>query len=194
LTNQNESPAAERVAVLCIGNMLMRDDGVGPYIARELAETYMFPDNVEIFDEGCMGMAILPLLDEYDYVLTVDAVDSPDLEPGVVVRFKPEDIGNYSDTIRSAHDMRFIDVLGAAALLGYTVEGYCIGVQAADAFPSEPQIGLTDAVAAAIPLAIQTILATLVGRGIENITIKATGASVIPPGASADIFRADRSV
>ncbi len=186
LIGQNEDATTERVAILCIGNPLMRDDGVGPYIARELIEQYVFPDTVEIFDEGCMGMAILPLLDEYDYVLTVDAVNGSHLMPGTVVRFKPEDIGNYSDSIRSAHDMRFSDVLGAAALLGYVVEGYCIGIQVADAFPAEPEIGLTEAVAAAVPLAIQTILATLVAHGVHDIRVKATGDSVIPPGAFAD--------
>lgn len=177
--------APERVAVLCIGNPLMLDDGVGPRIARELVEGYEFPEGVEVLDEGCMGLALLPVLDENDFVLVVDAVDAPELEPGTVVRFRPEDIGSYHDTIRSAHDMRFVDVLQAATLLGYEVDGLCIGVQAANPTPSEPCIALTPAVEAAIPLAIQTVLATLVQQGVDGITSKETGESVVPEGAFA---------
>jgi len=164
----------------------MLDDGVGPRIARELVDGYDFPDNVEVLDEGCMGLALLPVLDESDFVLTVDAVDGTGLAPGTVVRFKPEDIGNYSDTIRSAHDMRFVDVLEAATLLGYEVEGLCVGIQAANPSPSQPCIALTPAVEAAVPLAVQTVLATLVQHGVDGITSKETGESVVPPGAFAE--------
>jgi hydrogenase maturation protease len=179
----DHASAPRRIAVLCVGNLLMRDDGVGPRIAQELMTAYTFPENVEVFDEGCMGLALLPLLESYDYVLTVDAVDGTDAAPGTVVRFKPEDIAAYSQAVRSAHDMRFIDVLQAATLLGYTVEGYCIGIQSAEVYLSDPEAGLSPAVAAAVPLAVQTVLATLVCQGVEGIVSQKTGASVVPSDA-----------
>ena len=41
--------AARRIAVFCVGNKLMLDDGVGPAVYEELLTRYDIPDNVELF-------------------------------------------------------------------------------------------------------------------------------------------------
>lgn len=38
--------AARRIAVFCVGNKLMLDDGVGPAVYEELLTRYDIPDNV----------------------------------------------------------------------------------------------------------------------------------------------------
>ena len=148
---------AVQILILCIGNTLMLDEGVGPRVARELAENHEMPKGVTVLDRGCMGMSLLADLKDVDKVLVVDAVDSTGLEPGTVVTFKPEDIASYQ-TFHGAHDTRLTDVLQALALLGYTPEVDCLGVQVENMLPENYCVGLTPPVEAAVPVLVQSCL------------------------------------
>ena len=83
-----------KIAVFCVGNRLMLDDGIGPAVYDELVEHYEIPEGVDLYDLGCMTMKLLNKVDEYDFIITVDAVDGTDSEPGTVFRYKPEDIAS----------------------------------------------------------------------------------------------------
>jgi len=163
--------ASERIAVLCIGNILMLDEGIGPRIAAELLERYEFPENIVVLDRATMGMQLIHEIQLYDVILVVDAVDYSGRPPGTVVRYAPDDLARY-DTFHGAHDTRFVDVLDAAALLGYRPEGYCLGVQVENKSPAELTIGLTPAVEDAVPLLLFSVLGFLVERGAEVIDRK----------------------
>jgi hydrogenase maturation protease len=158
--------SGERIAILCVGNILMLDEGVGPRVAAELLANYQFPGNVEVLDRGTMGMALLADLKRFDVILLVDAVDNTGKPPGTVVTYLPEEIAPY-EAFHGAHDTRFIDVLEAAALLGYTPEAHCLGVQVENMSPAEYVIALTPSVEAAVPFLIECVLAFLAQRGIH---------------------------
>jgi hydrogenase maturation protease len=158
----------QHIGILCIGNMLMLDEGVGPCVAAALLKRYEFPDNVEVLDRGTMGMALLADLKRFDVVLVVDAVDNTGNVPGTVVTFLPEDIAPY-EAFHGAHDTRFIDVLEAAALLGYGIEGHCLGVQVEDMWPAQLTIGLTPSVEAAVPSLVECVVGFLTQRGCAPV-------------------------
>jgi hydrogenase maturation protease len=147
----------------------MLDEGVGPRVAAELLTNYRFPGSVEVLDRGTMGMALLSDLKRFDVILLVDAVDGTGKPPGTVVTFLPDDIAPY-EAFHGAHDIRFVDVLEAAALLGYTPEGHCLGVQVEDMHPAEYTIGLTPSVEAAVPFLVECVLGFLAQRGIQPLT------------------------
>lgn len=68
--------ASERTAaVFFVGNRLMLDDGVGPAAYDEILAGYDIPENVTLVDVGCMSLDMLPYVERYDVILTVDAVD-----------------------------------------------------------------------------------------------------------------------
>ena len=150
----------KQIAILCVGNILLLDEGFGPRVAQELLNTYSFPDNVEVLDRGTMGMALLADLKRFDVILLIDAVDNTDTPPGTVVTYLPEDIAPY-EAFHGAHDTRFIDVLQAAELLGYTPEAHCLGVQVLNMSPADFTIGLTPPVEAAIPFVLECVVGFL---------------------------------
>lgn len=160
-----KTPNNRRVAILCVGNILLLDEGVGPRVAQELLERYHFPENVEVLDRGTMGMALLADLKRFDLLLLVDAVDTTGKPPGTVVTFLPDEIAPY-EAFHGAHDTRFVDVLEAATLLGYTPEAHCLGVQVQNMHPADFTIGLTPPVEAAIPFLIECVLGFLNQHGI----------------------------
>jgi hydrogenase maturation protease len=156
---------ATKILILCIGNILMLDEGVGPRLAQELLRHYDFGPDVCVLDRGTMGMALLSELKDFDTVLVVDAVDKTELPPGTVVSFSPQDVAPYA-AFHGAHDTRFVDVLQAAALLGYQIDGHCLGVQIANMHPQQFTIGLTPSVEAALPALEAAVLDFLAARGV----------------------------
>jgi hydrogenase maturation protease len=46
---------ARRIGVLGVGNVLMGDDGIGPFVLKILESRYEFPPNVVLHDLGTPG-------------------------------------------------------------------------------------------------------------------------------------------
>ncbi len=161
-----------RVAVLCIGNELLMDEGVGPACARYIQARYELPNEVEVLDRSVMGMAILSDLRNHDFALVIDALEVPDAEPGQLFSFAPEDAAPTPAGMTSLHEVRFADVLGSAELLGIRCAGHCFGVQVENMSPSEFVMALTPRVAAAVPLLAQAAVRYLnreLGLGIVDL-------------------------
>jgi hydrogenase maturation protease len=154
-----------RVLVLGIGNVLMRDEGVGNTVAEALQRNYEFPDDVAVMDGGTMGLGMIHLFRGVEFLLLVDAANGTGHPAGTVVRVAPEDFAP-NQVLHSLHDVRFSDVLEAAKLIGLMPEADCIGVQVQDMTPAEITIGLTEPVAAAVPRAIAATLYVLEERGV----------------------------
>lgn len=173
------APEFEHMAVMCLGNLLLRDEGLGPTAAKYLLDNYEFPECVDVLDCGVMGYGLMPEFMTYDYILTVDAVQGTGEQPGTVFTFTPEEMADPQG-FRGAHDTSFADVIGAAKMIGYNPVGECIGVQVADIGTDEPCIGLTPMVEAALPLVCETVFATLWRHGVRGIVDRRTGEKVAP--------------
>ncbi len=161
--------APRSIAVICVGNKLMLDDGVGPAAYEELMARYAFPDNVELFDVGCLSMDMLPCVRDFDVVITVDAVDGTGAAPGTVFRFEPDAMARRSGATASLHDLKLVDLFDAALLLGYEAEGLCLGMQVENPSPASATIGLTPDVHAALPLLVDTVAGELARLGSAPI-------------------------
>ena len=157
--------AARRIALFCVGNKHMLDDGVGPAEYEELLTRYDIPDNVELFDLGCLSLNMIERVREYDVIITVDAVDGTDADPGTVFRFEPDAMARHSGATASLHDLKLVDLFDAAALLGYEAEGLCLGMQVENPSPAVVTVGLTPKVDAALPLLVETVAGELARLG-----------------------------
>ena len=153
-----------RAAVFCVGNKLMLDDGIGPAVYDALLAGYEIPENVEVLDVGCMSMDMLHYVNDCDFVLAIDAVDGTGEPAGTIVRFHPDDMAR-GGMRTSLHELKLADLFDAALLLGYEAEGLCLGMQVLNMDPASFQIGLTEPVAAGLPLLVETCVAELAQRG-----------------------------
>lgn len=153
------------IVVFCVGNKLMLDEGIGPAVYEALLARYEIPENVQIFDVGCMSLDMLPYVRDCDVVITVDAVDGTEKDPGTVFRFEPDAMARHSGAAASLHDLRLVDLFDAAALMGYEAEGLCLGMQVENMSPATLTIGLTPRVHEALPLLTETLAGELARLG-----------------------------
>jgi hydrogenase maturation protease len=64
-----------KTLVLGLGNPLVSDEGFGVQAVQRLQERYRFPDEVEVVDGGTLGLKLLPILEDADRIVILDAVD-----------------------------------------------------------------------------------------------------------------------
>ena len=183
---QSEQQGSVKQMVVCVGNMLLLDEGFGSHMAKVLTQyetarehfdeqharalTSAFREHetdavedgrVPVLDAGTMGMGLIPYIRDYDRLVIVDVVDcGPDAVPGTCYTFTPEDMATYS-VMHSLHDMRVSDVLTNARLAGHDCDIRCVGVQKKDISPEELTIDWTDEVKAAVPYAVDAVLELL---------------------------------
>ena len=111
-------PQTGRVRVLGLGNVLMGDDGLGPFAAHFFASQYECPDAVSIEDVGTPGLDLIPYLTDADAIIILDTVKS-DAPPGTLRRYDRDALLKNPPPPRlSPHDPGVTEALGALQLAG----------------------------------------------------------------------------
>jgi hydrogenase maturation protease len=109
---------SRRIGVLGIGNVLMGDDGVGPYAVRLLEARYEFSDNVELQDLGTPGLGITAAFSDYDAIILIDALNAKK-KPGEVATYRKERLVQVPLKPRvSPHDPALVEALLFSELSG----------------------------------------------------------------------------
>lgn len=143
-----------RKLVVGIGNLLLKDEGVGVHAIRALEKRSLPPD-VELIDGGTAGADLLPYLSGAEKIIIVDALRGGG-EPGAVYCLTPEDCEpQVEGAAFSLHDLGILAVLKDLELLeGRKTPVLIIGVE-----PKELDWGmeLTPEVAASLPKVIELV-------------------------------------
>ena len=73
---EERSKPLMKIRIIGLGNVLMSDDGFGPYVVRVLEAFYDLPQQVQVIDAGTPGIDLTPYLLDADVVIFVDTVDA----------------------------------------------------------------------------------------------------------------------
>jgi hydrogenase maturation protease len=131
--------------VIGLGNPLMGDDGLGLAALARLDERWEVSADVQLIDGGTWGMNLLPVIEDAERVILLDAIDAG-APPGTPARLEHERLPRYLATKISPHQVDLRDVLGLAELRGtLPAHTVALGLQPERV---EMGIGLSPAVAA----------------------------------------------
>jgi hydrogenase maturation protease len=159
MENSNE----QRILVLGVGNVLLRDEGVGIRVLRELEARFDFWPNVRLVDGGVLGLSLMGTMMEADQVIVIDAVRGGD-EPGTLYRFdwdhKPEHI-QYKDSL---HQIDLMETMGALPLICDPPKVTVLGVEYEDI--DNYGLELTPKVERAVEPLVSLVLAELETLGV----------------------------
>jgi hydrogenase maturation protease len=101
--------------VLGLGNILLRDEGVGVRVIERLQQLYQFPAEVQLLDGGTLGLDLLSYVEAVDRLLIVDALEL-DAAPGSVARLEGDAVPATLSVKLSPHQVGVTDLLAAARL------------------------------------------------------------------------------
>lgn len=149
--------AVGSILLLGIGNVLLRDEGVGVAVARAISEDAAtgeggLPAGTLVVDGGTLGLDLLPMLEDARAAVLVDAVNLRQ-PAGTVAVLRDDAIHVALERHVSPHQVGIGDLLGAARLAGKLSKPVAlVGVQ-----PGSIEVGLelTPEVAAAVPRAAE---------------------------------------
>jgi hydrogenase maturation protease len=139
--------------VVGIGNILLRDEGVGVRVIEAMRNRRL-PEGLELLDGGTRGVDLIDHFCDRGKVIVVDALDA-DLSAGSVMRLMPEDLASKEQAI-SLHELGLLETLAIARQLGCAPgEVVIFGIQTAAV---EPGLELSPAVAAVVDRVIELVL------------------------------------
>lgn len=151
------------IRVIGLGNVLMGDDGFGPFVIETLGAEYDFFASVSVIDAGTPGLDLAPFLIDADAVIIIDTVRA-DAPPGTLRLYRHDDILRHAPQPRlGPHDPGLKQTLLA---LEFANRGpsdvVLIGV-----VPSvtAPCARLSSVVRAAVPGVVQACVAELTRLG-----------------------------
>lgn len=151
------------VLVLGVGNPLMGDDGIGVELVKRLRKRDYGP-LVHVEDGGTLGMTLLPLLEDADTVILLDAVKTG-AAPGSIVTRGKEQLPRHFSRVISPHQIGMKEVLGAAQLCGTLPRAITlVGVEAGHTDFCRP---MSAEVQAAIPEALD-LIDKLIAQAVED--------------------------
>ena len=107
-----------KVLIAGIGNVLLGDDGVGPFVIKLLEARYDFPENVELADLGTPALDLPLHLSGADAVILVDSANFSGA-PGDIRLFRKADILRIPPRLRiDPHSPALSESLAQLELMG----------------------------------------------------------------------------
>jgi hydrogenase maturation protease len=176
-----------RTRILCLGNELVRDDGVGIRIGQILS-TLPLPEGVGVELVPQLGFDLLDVVAEAERVVLVDAM-STGRAPGTCVTLDGHAIERYSAGASASHTIGIAELMDLAHRLAPArppATLHFVGVEGVQF--AEYGTELSPQVAAAIPSAVDAVL-RVVGASAEllaagqaaSVRSQARPVTLLPP-------------
>jgi len=130
----------KRILIAGIGNVLLGDDGVGPYVVRWLDSAYSFGEGVEVEDLGTPALDFIDHIAGLDALIVIDSVDNG-RDPGTITLYRRPDLLRSAPSVRmDTHSPAITESLLAAdiffgmpprevLLVGISAGSYTAGCQ-----------------------------------------------------------------
>jgi hydrogenase maturation protease len=150
----------EETLVLCLGNSIRRDDGVGWRVAESLLVDAPPPGAV-VRMTALSGLYLLDEMEGFDRVVVVDAVATGRHLPGTVLSFPLEAV--HAAPGPAPHGLGLPSAIEVARRMGAPVPSRVdvVAIEVADMHAIG--FGLSPAVAAAVPAAVARVREALAG-------------------------------
>ncbi|CAN2040711.1 hydrogenase maturation protease [Candidatus Magnetomoraceae bacterium gMMP-15] len=154
-----------KIAVLGIGNILKKDDGIGIKAVKYLETYFEFSPEVILIDGGTVGMGLSNMLVDLDFLIVIDAINAKG-RAGEINLFNGEEFQEVSAILSlSPHQITFLDLIMALNFESRAPkEWHLIGI-----IPecTEHGIGFSPALENAFERIIDNVLNMLAEKGIS---------------------------
>jgi len=146
-----------KAVIVGVGNILMKDDGVGVHVVRALGERDL-PANVTLLDAGTDPDAAYEVWDA-NFVIVIDAAYGGE-DPGTIYRLPDRIACEAAGVTQTCHDMGLLQMLRDSRRSNAPIEILVIGVE-----PRTIDWGLelSEEVAALVPRVVEVVLEELRG-------------------------------
>ncbi len=155
----------KRIALIGSGNAFFKDEGIGLYAGKYLKENFDFAPEISIVDGGTLGFRLMPLLMEHDVVVIVNTGSEEEERAGKISVKNAEAFLEGALIKKTANEVEIAEMLQICSMADHMAETVLVSIVPDDIISVE--VGLTDALVAAWPQYIETIVKVLQQFGVK---------------------------
>ncbi len=151
-------------AILGVGNILEKDDGMAVYATAFLEQNYMFEPAIDIINGGVEGINLLNHFMEYENILILDIIEIDD-RPGSIYHIPSAKLTGYGLNSGGAHEIGVLQCLDILEMMDKPLPiSNVLGI-----IPEEVtlHIGLSDTLIQKFNTYIETIITILEKEGFS---------------------------
>lgn len=152
-----------QITILGVGNILLKDEGVGVRVVEYLDAHYSFAENVQIIDGGVLGVRLMGVIGNTDILIVVDAVCNRSA-PGTLYRLADEQVPRRVLAKQSMHQLDLPEVLALSAAIDKNPQVVVVGIEPEDITTMD--VELTPTIAAKVAEMAAMVLVELDALGI----------------------------
>jgi len=156
----------KNLAILGVGNILEKDDGIAIYATKYLESNYSFSPEIDIINGGVEGINLLNLFMEYKHIIILDAIEIED-KAGSIYHIPSNELTGYGLNSGGAHEIGVIQCFDILELMGKDIPKSSVLGIVPDIIDVE--IALSDLIKKRFPLYIQSLLNILKEEFTINI-------------------------
>lgn len=124
-----------KTLILGVGNILLRDEGVGVYVAQRLMKLSLPPD-VAVIECETELFGVMSLIEKAKKLIVIDAIKAG-AHPGTVFKFRDQDICEPSKKLYSLHQIGLLDTLEILGRMDVKPITTIIGIE-----PKDVEVGM----------------------------------------------------
>jgi len=149
-----------KTIVLGVGNPILKDDGAGIHVIRQLKKYVKDPD-VTLDEAMTGGMNLLDMIIGYEKAILIDTVKMKGAKTGEVRRFSLRDFSSVHSS--NPHDVDLLEAIKLAEKLGETRIPKEIVIVGISVNETQHVFGeqLSERMAKAVPKAVETVISEL---------------------------------
>jgi len=151
------------LAILGVGNILEKDDGIAIYATKYLELNYSFEPSLDIINGGVEGINLLNMFMEYKHIIILDAIEIDD-EFGSIYHIPSHELTGYGLNSGGAHEIGVLQCFDILELMGRNIpKSSVLGI-----IPEiiDVKIGLSDLMINKFDTYLKTLVEILEKEGI----------------------------
>ncbi len=159
-----------RTVILGVGNILLRDEGLGIRAVQELARRYDFPEEVALVDGGTLGLSLLSVIRDAGRLIVLDAVQNR-AAPGTIHRLTDQDLPKTVAYKTSIHQTDLVEAINICReVFDHEPPVTIIGIEPEDLDPYG--VELSSAATRAMPELLRAVVEELTALGLGPVAVK----------------------
>lgn len=155
-----------KVALIGSGNAFFMDEGIGLYVGKYLKENYIFEPELDIVDGGTLGFGLMPLLQEYEYVIIANTSSDDDKVIGSIGVLSGDELIANQGIKKTANEVEITEMLQICSMANHVAQTTMISIVPEDIISVE--VGVTPALREKWDAYIDVIIDELKKFGIRS--------------------------
>lgn len=117
-----------KVALIGSGNAFFMDEGIGLYAGKYLKENFTYTPPLDIVDGGTLGFGLMPLLQEYEYVLIANTSSDDTKAIGTIDVMSGDELIANQGIKKTANEVEITEMLQICSMASHCAQTTMVSI------------------------------------------------------------------